>query len=367
MINKIVNVKNKEHLGDLGGKTFCDGKLTAIEQVKNEKDNHRLWKCKCNECGREDIIARALNLIQGKTGCKCSTHTVIEINGTKHKKCSKCGRVLPHNKFNKSLKYKDGLRPECRDCQIDIGMKYREENQDKIRAKTKKEKHANKVRNLIDGISKKETKFCTKCNTEKNIELFCFDIYSSDGYHDWCKDCQSEYEKTYRKNNPEKEKIRHKTYGQTDAGKRNARKRKHKRSRELGSKPVNTPVGLSNYHEHHLQLRTLSNSKIDKDKTIYIPIDIHSGNRHYPDGKGRMYRKGMDEITAAAFDWLLTDSGLSTIKISSDEYHTLLELIKEGKSANLDHIPEKYRDAHVSGIIKLENYIYNKLNNDIFL
>jgi hypothetical protein len=108
-------------------------------------------------------------------------------------------------------------------------------------------------------------------------------------------------------------------------------------------------------------------SWLDKDKTIYIPIDIHSGNRHYPDGKGRMYRKGMDEITAAAFDWLLTDSGLSTIKISSDEYHTLLELIKEGKSANLDHIPEKYRDAHVSGIIKLENYIYNKLNNDIFL
>ena len=50
-----------------------------------------------------------------------------------------------------------------------------------------------------EGIGVKLTKFCTKCQTEKNLEAFCKRKTSKDGYDHYCKDCVSVYRKTHYK------------------------------------------------------------------------------------------------------------------------------------------------------------------------
>jgi hypothetical protein len=351
-------IKNKEHLGDLTGRSFCDGKLIAIERVENTKDNHKIWKCRCTVCGKDDILVRSKLLVDGKYGCKCTTHVAIIIDGVKHKRCSKCNNVLTYDKFSKenNKKYDDGLRPACKDCEAQSGIKYREENHDKMKLKYKLENERNK----LDGAKiKRDEKWCPTCKEVKSVDAFCISLAEADGLFWRCAKCQNKYAKQYRDANPDKEKSRHQVYGKTDDGKKSARKRKNRRARELGTQPINKPTNISNYEGHHLHLRTKENGTTDKDKTIFIPIELHSssGMRHYPDGVGRNFRKNMAKITAASFNWLLTDDGLSTLCLHGEEYNTIIELIEEGKKANLDHIPEEHREAHLKGIIALEKFI----------
>jgi 5-methylcytosine-specific restriction endonuclease McrA len=62
-------------------------------------------------------------------------------------------------------------------------------------------------------------KRCSKCGLEKNITNFCHARAKKDGYHGWCKNCLSKYQKEYYKEN--KKKIREcvRAYQQTEKGK----------------------------------------------------------------------------------------------------------------------------------------------------
>lgn len=60
---KMINTK------DLTGQKF--NRLTVLERAGNNKSGRSLWKCKC-DCGREDVIAIAKNLLNGgKQSCGC--------------------------------------------------------------------------------------------------------------------------------------------------------------------------------------------------------------------------------------------------------------------------------------------------------
>lgn len=56
------------------------GKIVAVEVVNERKDNHALWRCRC-ECGRETFVSSD-SLIRGSTkSCgSCSVNT-FEVQG----------------------------------------------------------------------------------------------------------------------------------------------------------------------------------------------------------------------------------------------------------------------------------------------
>ena len=55
-------------------------------------------------------------------------------------------------------------------------------------------------------------KKCTKCEKVKSLDEFCNDKSKKDGKFLKCRKCASQYYKDYRKNNKEKEKLRHHLY-----------------------------------------------------------------------------------------------------------------------------------------------------------
>lgn len=52
----------------------------------------------------------------------------------KAKRCSKCGRFLPLDDFNKRKRSSDGLQNYCKDCSKEMYAEYRVKNKDKIEA-----------------------------------------------------------------------------------------------------------------------------------------------------------------------------------------------------------------------------------------
>jgi len=60
-----------------------------------------------------------------------------------------------------------------------------------------------------------QTKQCTKCKEVKEVNNFNKASIKSrlkDGIMNWCKECQHKYDKEYRKNNKEKDRLRHNIY-----------------------------------------------------------------------------------------------------------------------------------------------------------
>jgi hypothetical protein len=57
-----------------------------------------------------------------------------------------------------------------------------------------------------------ETKICRTCSIEKPINEFCVARKNNDGYNHFCKSCQRDKDKLYRKNNIEKNSKRLKEY-----------------------------------------------------------------------------------------------------------------------------------------------------------
>jgi len=55
-------------------------------------------------------------------------------------------------------------------------------------------------------------KKCTKCKQEKSILLFYTNQSNKFGVSCWCKECESKIKKKLKKENPQKEKERHKRY-----------------------------------------------------------------------------------------------------------------------------------------------------------
>jgi hypothetical protein len=46
------------------------GRFTVIKYVGSGRSGQSLWACKCNECGKEKVIARA-DILRGRSRCEC--------------------------------------------------------------------------------------------------------------------------------------------------------------------------------------------------------------------------------------------------------------------------------------------------------
>lgn len=79
---------------------------------------------------------------------------MTEVDGTGHKKCSKCGDVKPHAEFSKKASSRDGLRPQCKACcsasaktyyraNVDRKVEYHRANQDGIAERKREHRRAN--------------------------------------------------------------------------------------------------------------------------------------------------------------------------------------------------------------------------------
>ena len=70
-------------------------------------------------------------------------------------------------------------------------------------------------------------KVCKTCGIEKEIDEFCKDSKTTDGYFYKCKECQSIHYKKYYEENKEKEKIRYKKYYEENKEKESIRQKKY--------------------------------------------------------------------------------------------------------------------------------------------
>jgi len=98
----------------------------------------------------------------------------------KGKKCSKCGRVLPVEMFNRDKKKKDGLRYTCKDCDREMRRRYYEENLEKERERRRRYREQ---------------------NPEKILEF-------SRRWREKNREKDRERKRRYRKENPDKERDR---------------------------------------------------------------------------------------------------------------------------------------------------------------
>jgi len=94
----------------------------------------------------------------------------VEI-GIKTKKCSRCGKDKPLDKFTRHRAYHDGYCYWCKECR----SVYRKQQQVRRQAKSK-----------ILPIRKQ----CTKCGEVKAGSEFYKSKQSSDGLRTWCIDCE---------------------------------------------------------------------------------------------------------------------------------------------------------------------------------
>ena len=69
------------------------------------------------------------------------------------KKCTRCGRVLPIENYNKSSKSADGLQIYCRECQSELSKAYNRANAAKI-AERRRERQQQKA--AVDSAPKDE-------------------------------------------------------------------------------------------------------------------------------------------------------------------------------------------------------------------
>lgn len=95
------------------------------------------------------------------------------------KECTKCGRVLGFDKFNKATNVKSGLSSWCAECS----------------ASFKREKRGAK-KTFIDHHSK--IKECPKCHQELSFDSFFKSKITTSGLSSWCKDCMLQANKERR-------------------------------------------------------------------------------------------------------------------------------------------------------------------------
>lgn len=79
------------------------------------------------------------------------------------KKCSKCGRILPSDQFNKNKNSKDGLQHRCRQCFSEYNKARYANNPEKFKADVKRYKEENP-----ESCLKTRIKTCMKNPTHMN-------------------------------------------------------------------------------------------------------------------------------------------------------------------------------------------------------
>lgn len=163
------------------------------------------------------------------------------IEKIKTKICSKCGEEKDINEFRKNKYNKnDGYRLECKDC----SKKYLRENYEKNK----------ELKKIVI-----ETKICSKCEIEKEINQFFKDKYKRSGYRSICKECS----RLYCLENEESRKKWHKEH----KVERNIRERKRKINDPVYKLRCNVSCSIRGY------LKRFNSSK--KDSCLkHLPYTI---------------------------------------------------------------------------------------------
>jgi hypothetical protein len=146
------------------------------------------------------------------------------------KVCTNCKVEKEIENFGK--RGKNGYRSDCKECERLKNRLYHKNNKEKIQQRKNKYYNTDIIKNKLSEYRKKkrqeyinncetptpQTKICTKCNIEKNIDSFGIDTYKKDGYLSNCKTCRSEYDKIYHAENAEDIRKRKNKYYQTEVG-----------------------------------------------------------------------------------------------------------------------------------------------------
>ncbi len=112
------------------------------------------------------------------------------------KRCYKCRRQKPLSDFYRDERAKDALKSECKACFGTMGKKYAQANRDRINARSRESRAANRKpkpqpQSLIVGL-----KVCRECGMIKLLKDYCADSKSRDRLRYECKTCQRAYHKS---------------------------------------------------------------------------------------------------------------------------------------------------------------------------
>ena len=139
------------------------------------------------------------------------------------KVCTKCKVEKPFDLFAKCSKHADGLAYKCKPCSYEYLKEYRKINFQKYNnkrnetlrlqragiynlAETKRQKKINAQahREYCEQNKLTLTKVCNICGTTKTLSKFDKASRERDGFQYTCKQCNREWAKCYRVENPEK-------------------------------------------------------------------------------------------------------------------------------------------------------------------
>lgn len=136
----------------------------------------------------------------------------------KEKTCSKCSQVLPLEMFVKSASKPDGRHSLCKPCNRlrmktaraaniehfrDYARRYIKKNRETVRAQTRRWQASTRAKNQLVPPPIPESKTCPDCGLTKHGSEFFACISTRDGRMTYCKECSSQHQKDWRKNNPE--------------------------------------------------------------------------------------------------------------------------------------------------------------------
>lgn len=153
------------------------------------------------------IYCKACHIVRGKqfakrTGLINDTNNLNPYEIDRLKRCPKCDTEKSVQEFSRKKTNKEGLSAWCKSCCS-------------ISTKSITDKHReNNINSINDDIDNSVMKICGTCKTEKSIAMFSKNIASKDGFHNRCKECESESNKKKYWENPEESRRRVREYQQ---------------------------------------------------------------------------------------------------------------------------------------------------------
>jgi len=105
-----------------------------------------------------------------------------------------------------------------------------------------------------------KTKICTKCNKEKDVDLFGKHKKTKSGLRSHCKECEKEYAKKWNLNNPEKVKENDKKWHLNNPEKLKETKKNY--TNELGKGYLNSQLRSKGFKKEQITPELLEVQKI---------------------------------------------------------------------------------------------------------
>jgi hypothetical protein len=152
-------------------------RVLPIEMFSRDKERKKGYYNYCKDCHkqREKEAEKHWKRKRQQASFEFSLNVVTE------KKCKICGKVLPISMFWNRQASKDGHNHYCKDCESK-----------KIKERNKRLKEQGFPKELIH-----DEKRCVKCGRVLPQRMFSRNSLASDGLNAHCKECYSEYYKSY--------------------------------------------------------------------------------------------------------------------------------------------------------------------------